>query len=154
VEYFLYQTLVGTWPISEDRLVAALDKSVHEMKDRTSWTHPDHEYDAAVSAFVRGVHGNTAFISDLEGVLERVVPAARLASLASTLLRLTAPGIPDVYQGSELWDERLVDPDNRASVDYESRGAILAGLAALSPAAAMTRLGEGVPKLLLIQRGL
>lgn len=154
VEYLLYQTLVGAWPIELDRLQAAMLKSIREQKERTAWTRPDEAYEAAVAQFVDGVHGNADFRADLEAFLEPLVPAARVTSLAGTLLRLTSPGVPDIYQGADLWDERLVDPDNRRPVDFEHRRALLAECAELGPEQALARTHDGLSKLWLIQRAL
>ena len=154
VEYLLYQTLVGAWPISLDRLQAAMEKSIHEMKERTAWTHPDGDYDDAVRAFVEGVVGNEPFIGDLETFLERLLPAARTASLATTLLRLASPGVPDIYQGSELWDERLVDPDNRRPVDFELRRQLLAMAAGTTVEQTLAATDSGLSKLFLLRAAL
>jgi (1->4)-alpha-D-glucan 1-alpha-D-glucosylmutase len=154
VEYFLYQTLVGAWPISLDRLQAAMEKSIHEMKERTAWTRPDAAYDDAVRAFVEGVIGNKAFTADLQTFLERLLPAARVASLATTLLRLTAPGVPDVYQGAELWDERLVDPDNRSPVDFDLRRRLLDEAKELTAEQALAGNDSGLSKLFLLRAAL
>ena len=154
VEYLLYQTLVGAWPIPLDRLQAAMRKSVRELKEQTAWMRPDDAYEQAVADFVAGVHGNAAFRTDLEAFLEPLLPAARAASLAGTLLRLTSPGVPDLYQGAELWDERLVDPDNRLPVDFGRRRRLLAAAATLGPEEAIAGMEEGMPKLWLIHRAL
>lgn len=154
VEHLLYQTLVGAWPIELERLQAAMLKSIREQKEQTAWIRPDDAYEAAVSQFVAGVHGNAAFRQDLEAFLEPLLPHARTSSLAGTLLRLTSPGIPDVYQGSELWDERLVDPDNRRPVDYEHRRGLMAKLEALTAEGARAQPADGLPKLWLIWRAL
>jgi (1->4)-alpha-D-glucan 1-alpha-D-glucosylmutase len=154
VEYFLYQTLVGAWPISLERVVSAMDKSIHEMKERTAWTRPDPGYDQAVRAFVESVVSNEPFVRDLETFLERLLPAARTASLATTLLRITSVGVPDIYQGSELWDERLVDPDNRRPVDFERRRALLATAASTTAEEALAETDSGLSKLFLLRAGL
>lgn len=154
VEYLLYQTLVGTWPIELERLQGAMLKAIREQKEQTAWMRPDDHYERAVAGFVAGVHGNAEFRTDLEAFLESLLPAARASSLAGTLLRLTSPGIPDIYQGAELWDERLVDPDNRRPVDFPVRRALMAEVGALSAKDVLGRTGEGMPKLWLIRRAL
>ena len=154
VEHLLYQTLVGAWPIELDRLQAAMLKSIREQKEQTAWIRPDEAYEAAVSDFVAGVHGSAAFRKDLEAFLEPLLPHARTSSLAGTLLRLTSPGVPDVYQGSELWDERLVDPDNRRPVDFEHRRSLMKTVGTLSATDAVARPADGLPKLWLIRRAL
>jgi (1->4)-alpha-D-glucan 1-alpha-D-glucosylmutase len=153
-EYFLYQTLVGAWPIDLPRLKVVMQKSIREQKQQTSWTRPDEAYEAAVVAFLEGVHGNREFRDDLEGFLVPLVAAARNSALAGTLLRLTAPGVPDTYQGAELWDERLVDPDNRSAVDFERRRALLDELEALTPEETLAHRETGTSKLSVLRRGL
>jgi (1->4)-alpha-D-glucan 1-alpha-D-glucosylmutase len=153
-EYLLYQTLVGAWPIDLERLQAVMQKSVREQKERTAWTRPDDAYEAALTTFVERVHGSAEFRADLEAFLQRLIPAARQSSLATVLLRLTSPGVPDVYQGAELWDERLVDPDNRRPVDYERRRRLLAEVDGLTVDEVLSRSTEGLPKLYLLRRAL
>ena len=129
-EYLLYQTLVGAWPIDPERLVAFMAKATREAKVHTSWTDPDPSYDEAVETFARGVLGDAGFVADLERFLaaHAIVARGRQSSLAQTALLLTCPGVPDLYQGSELWDLSLVDPDNRRAVDYDLRRRALAEL--------------------------
>ncbi|HWH36242.1 MAG TPA: malto-oligosyltrehalose synthase, partial [Candidatus Limnocylindrales bacterium] len=112
-EYFLYQTLVGAWPIDAERLTAYMEKAAREAKSHTSWTDPDPRYERALRRFIERCLADGAFIGSLESFLERLLPAARVSSLSQTLIKLTAPGVPDIYQGTELWDLSLVDPDNR-----------------------------------------
>jgi (1->4)-alpha-D-glucan 1-alpha-D-glucosylmutase len=125
-EYLLYQTLVGAWPLDEARALAYMEKATKEAKVHTSWTEPNAAYDDAVAAFVHGVYADPDFGIDLEGFVARLVEPGRVNSLAQTLVRLTAPGVPDTYQGTELWDLSLVDPDNRRPVDFDERRALLA----------------------------
>jgi len=87
----------------------------------TSWSAPDEAYEAALSAFATGALAEAAFIADVERFLVPVVSAAQVSSIAQTLLKLTVPGVPDIYQGTDLWDHSLVDPDNRRPVDFERR---------------------------------
>jgi (1->4)-alpha-D-glucan 1-alpha-D-glucosylmutase len=115
-EYLLYQTLVGTWPISEQRLLEYMLKAVREAKTHTSWTDPNEEYEAALAAFVKRCLGDAELVSRLEAFVAELTPHWHVTSLAQTLLRLTSPGAPDIYQGAELWDLSLVDPDNRRPV--------------------------------------
>jgi (1->4)-alpha-D-glucan 1-alpha-D-glucosylmutase len=139
-EYLLYQTLVGAWPLEikspEDltgsdfceRIVAYMTKAIREAKLETSWTAQNAEYEAGVEQFVRRVldpeRGRT-FLADLIAFQAQIAPAGALNGLAQTLLKLTAPGVPDTYQGTELWDLSLVDPDNRRPVDFELRAEFL-----------------------------
>jgi (1->4)-alpha-D-glucan 1-alpha-D-glucosylmutase len=157
LEYLLYQTLVGAWPISAERLVTYMEKAVREAKVHTSWLAPVPEYEHAVLRFAEAVVGDAAFVADLEEFLAPVVEAGWRTSLAMKLVCLTAPGVPDVYQGSELWDLSLVDPDNRRPVDFELRRRLLAELDALgerAAAVAWERRAEGLPKLLVVSRAL
>jgi (1->4)-alpha-D-glucan 1-alpha-D-glucosylmutase len=157
VEYLLYQTLVGAWPIGPERLLPFLEKAAREAKTHTSWLAPSAPYERAVRDFAAGVLASPEFVADLEAFLAAVVPAGRDNSLAMKLLCLTAPGVGDVYQGTELWDLSLVDPDNRRPVDFELRSRLLAELDALgdgAAAAALERCDEGLPKLLVVSRAL
>ncbi len=153
-EYLTYQTLVGTWPIEPDRLTAYLRKAMREAKVHTSWSAPDEAYEAALTSFVEGALGDRRFIADLEAFLVPIVAAGRVGSVAQTLLKLTAPGVPDIYQGTDLWDLSLVDPDNRRPVDFERRARILDLLTGATPEVALRELDEGWPKLWTIARTL
>jgi (1->4)-alpha-D-glucan 1-alpha-D-glucosylmutase len=151
-EYLLYQTLVGAWPLGADRAVAYMEKAAKEAKVHTSWVDPVPEYDAALRAFVEGVLADGAFVAELERFVEPLVEAGRVTSLAQVTLKLTGPGIPDLYQGTEVWDLSLVDPDNRRPVDYAERRELLAELAGAGPEPALAHAERGGPKLWLIQR--
>ena len=153
-EYLLYQTLVGAWPIDAARAGSFMRKAVREAKVHTSWTDPDAAYDDALDAFVAGLLADQVFVAELEAFLagHQIIERGRVNSLAQTTLLLTCPGVPDLYQGSELWDLSLVDPDNRRPVDYEARRRLLGALADGGPAAALARDDDGGPKLWLISR--
>jgi (1->4)-alpha-D-glucan 1-alpha-D-glucosylmutase len=159
-EYLLYQTLVGAWPITPERAAQFMEKAAREAKVHTSWTRIDAEYEEALRAFVGAVLDDAEFTADLAAFVAPLVAPGRINSLAQTLLKLTAPGVPDFYQGSELWDLSLVDPDNRRPVDYDLRRRLLAELKAGLIAAGITveeilaRADEGLPKLWLIHQGL
>src|SRR5262245_21012513 len=130
-EYLLYQTLVGVWPISAERLRRYALKAVHEAKVVTSWINPHPKYDDAVGAFVDAIlepRRSREFLRDLAPFVARVAWFGALNSLAQTLIKITVPGVPDFYQGSELWDSSLVDPDNRRPVDWALRERLLDGL--------------------------
>lgn len=127
-EYFLYQTLIGAWPIDADRLLAYMEKATREAKQKTNWTTPNPEFDDALKQFIERLLRSEVFLAELQDFVAKILPAARINSLAQTLIKYTAPGIPDTYQGSELWDLHLVDPDNRSPVDYELRRSLLAEL--------------------------
>ncbi|HVV45361.1 MAG TPA: hypothetical protein VHC72_09140, partial [Bryobacteraceae bacterium] len=153
-EYFLYQTLVGAWPISAERLNRYMEKVVREAKDRSSWLSPDQHYESALCHFCESILADKAFIADIESFLAPLLQPAQAASLALNLLKLTAPGIPDIYQGTEIWDLSLVDPDNRRTVDFEVRTRLLAEMDKLSPEQILARASEGFPKLWMIRRAL
>ena len=140
-EYLLYQSLVGAWPLSPERAVAYMEKAAKEAKVHTSWIDPDPSYDEALRRFTEAVLADPEFVADLERFVAGLVEPGRLTSLAQTTLKLTCPGMPDIYQGTELWDLSLVDPDNRRPVDYDLRRRVLGGADV-----------EGAEKLRLIQR--
>ena len=125
-EQLVWQSLVGAWPISADRAVAYLEKATREAKVHTSWTDPSPAYDEQVAAFVRAVLGNEELVSDLGAFVDRLASAWRTTVLAQKIVQLTMPGVPDTYQGCELVDLSLVDPDNRRPVDFAKRRALLA----------------------------
>jgi (1->4)-alpha-D-glucan 1-alpha-D-glucosylmutase len=153
-EYFLYQTLVGAWPIELERLQLYMEKATREAKRKTSWLAPHEPFEAATRRFVEAVLHDRAFLDDLENFVRPLVTPGRVNSLALTLLKLTSPGIPDFYQGSELWDLSLVDPDNRRPVDYAVRRRLLSELPRLTAQQAWGRQDEGLPKLWTVQHGL
>jgi (1->4)-alpha-D-glucan 1-alpha-D-glucosylmutase len=139
-EYLIYQTLVGTWPLGPlddqqrqtyvDRVVAYLDKALREAKIHTSWLNPYEEYDQAVAGFIRKIleKPESPFVQDLDAFARSIADAGFVNSLAQTLAKIAAPGVPDFYQGVEFWDFNLVDPDNRRPVDFEARREALAWL--------------------------
>lgn len=154
-EYFLYQTMIGAWPISCDRLVAYMAKASREAKQQTSWTQQNKEFDDALRGFIERILQSQDFIADLNQFVGRVVTAGRINSLAQTLMKFTAPGVPDTYQGSELWDLHLVDPDNRCPVDYEMRQSMLAELErGLDIEDILKSFDNGMPKLWVIYSAL
>lgn len=153
-EYFLYQTLVGAWPIELDRLRSHMEKALREAKVHTSWTRPDNEYEQRSFRFVESILGDQEFRSDLEQFLTPLVEHGRINSLAQTLVKITAPGVPDFYQGTDLWDLSLVDPDNRRQVDFELRRTLLKELETLQPGDVMERMDRGLPKLWVIKHAL
>jgi (1->4)-alpha-D-glucan 1-alpha-D-glucosylmutase len=139
--YLLYQTLVGSWPLAlgaddaeglaayAERIVAYMMKASREAKQRTSWTAPDEDYESGLERFVRRIldpQDGRAFLADLLPFHAQIALIGALNGLAQTLLKLTAPGVPDTYQGCELWDLSLVDPDNRRPVDFDLRRTMLA----------------------------
>ena len=153
-EYLLYQTLVGAWPIDSARLRLYMQKAVREAKRATSWTNPNEAWEKALDSFLDAMLANESFVRNLGEFVESLKPAAHVASLSQTLVKLTAPGIPDTYQGTDLWDLNLVDPDNRRPVDYARRAALLAELDGLTPEQILARSEEGLPKLWVIRQAL
>ncbi|CAM4396537.1 malto-oligosyltrehalose synthase [Deinococcus marmoris] len=123
--YTLLQTALGAYPLSgdlddfPDRLSAYMLKASREAKLRTSWAAPDEEYEAAMDRFVRGLLADSGFAGALRDLHTLISPYGAQNGLSATLARLTAPGVPDTYQGSEGWNQSLVDPDNRRPVDYQ-----------------------------------
>ncbi|MGI8808024.1 MAG: malto-oligosyltrehalose synthase [Acidimicrobiales bacterium] len=153
-EYLLYQALVGAHPLGADRALAFMEKASREAKEHTSWVAPDSAYDEALARFVRAVLADGAFTADLAAFTAPLVAAGRRTSLAQTLLKLTSPGVPDIYQGTELWDLSLVDPDNRRPVDYDARRRLLDKVAGASAAEVLDWEDEGAPKLWVTHRAL
>jgi (1->4)-alpha-D-glucan 1-alpha-D-glucosylmutase len=126
----IFQTLVGAWPIEEERLTAYLEKALREAKRNTSWVEQDAAYEQRVKRFAAELLRHRPFLDDFEPVAARVAEAGERAALGQLLLKLTVPGIPDTYQGDELQDLSLVDPDNRRPVDWDARRRLLAELRA------------------------
>jgi (1->4)-alpha-D-glucan 1-alpha-D-glucosylmutase len=137
-DYLLWQTLVGAWPIERERLETYMEKALREAKVNTSWIEPNERHERRVKEAIGRLYDG--FPDDFEPFAERVARAGREASLGQTLLKLTVPGVPDLYQGDELETLSLVDPDNRRPVDWELRRRLLAS--------------EEPSKLLLIRRTL
>jgi (1->4)-alpha-D-glucan 1-alpha-D-glucosylmutase len=144
-EYLLYQTLVGSWPCDEadtgaraayrERIAAYMRKAAREAKVHTSWLAPNADYEAALDAFVGallGDDGERLFLPDLRRECQAFAWFGQLTSVSATLLKLASPGVPDLYQGNELVDLSLVDPDNRRPVDFERRRACLAAIDAIA----------------------
>ncbi len=123
-----WQSLVGAWPITADRMAAYLDKAAKESKVRTTWVDHDEEFEAAVAAWPGQVLGGPV-ADDVAGFVARIAGFGWSNALGQKLVQLTAPGVPDVYQGTELWDLSLVDPDNRRPVDYDVRRGLLDAIA-------------------------
>lgn len=140
-EYLLYQTILGTWPLTPPRGSARKEyveriqqytcKAQREAKVRTSWIAPDEAYECATSDFIAAVlrdDPSNRFLEDFVRFAERIARQGLWNGLSQVLLKLTSPGVPDLYQGTELWDFSLVDPDNRRPIDYELRDRLLAEL--------------------------
>jgi (1->4)-alpha-D-glucan 1-alpha-D-glucosylmutase len=125
MEYLLYQTLVGAWPLSTERALAYVEKAAREAKIHTSWTDPDEDYETALEDFVRSILEDERFTRALESFVRPLIAPGRVNALSQQLIKLTSPGVPDIYQGTETWDHSLVDPDNRRPVDYDTRAELL-----------------------------
>ncbi|MFI0447787.1 malto-oligosyltrehalose synthase [Actinomadura sp. 6N118] len=128
LEYLLWQTLVGAWPVTEDRLAGFLTKAMREAKTRTSWVDGDPAYEDAVLAYAHRILADADLGKNVMDFVGRITPYARANSLGQKLVQLTMPGVPDVYQGCELIGLSLVDPDNRRPVDFGRRRARLTRL--------------------------
>jgi (1->4)-alpha-D-glucan 1-alpha-D-glucosylmutase len=140
-EYLLYQTLIGVWPLYKlnetehagftERIRSYMIKAIREAKLNTSWLNPNQLYESAVLDFVANVLRRTRtnlFLADFEQFQASTAHFGMFNSLSQTLLKITSPGVPDFYQGNEVWDLSLVDPDNRRPVNYDLRARLLAGL--------------------------
>ena len=149
-EYLLYQTLVGAHPLDEDRAIAYAIKAAREAKIYTSWISPNETYESALESFIKGILSDSGFRSELEAFVDPLIEPARIISLAQTLVKLTAVGVPDFYQGCELWDFSLVDPDNRRPVDYAFRRELLSEVIDQPFSKAWENQESGAPKLWLI----
>lgn len=131
-EYFFYQLLLGVWPddapdlpMLEARVTAAMLKSVREAGVNSRWIFGDAGYEDRIGALVRRALGSRAFVASFTGFLHHIRPEAEANSLIQAALKLTVPGVPDIYQGAEMWDRSLVDPDNRRPVDFRHRALLL-----------------------------
>jgi len=169
-EYLLYQTLLGVWPLDEPdgamleelrgRTKAYMEKAMREAQVSTSWTDPNEGYEEAVAGFVDGILSpDGTFLPAFLPFQRGVARTGALNGLGQTLLKMTSPGVPDVYQGNEIWDLSLVDPDNRRPVDFGRREKLLATLGTPNASRVSTLLEDGVwqdgrPKLHLIQKAL
>src|SRR6185437_104604 len=117
-EYLYYQTLIGAWPLPVERAQAYMLKAVREAKQKTTWTANNKDFEDALSSFIAGTLSHPPFLKELGQFVDKLKNSGRVNSLAQTLMKYTVPGVPDTYQGTELWDLSLVDPDNRRPVDY------------------------------------
>ena len=164
-EYLIYQTLLGAWPLGEwdaesredfkGRIQQYLTKALKEAKINSSWTEPNEEWEKAVSDFVEAVldeRRSGEFLADFVQFAEKIQAAGAMNSLTQTILKCTLPGVPDFYQGTELWDLSLVDPDNRRPVDYARRAELLREVKSSDPLDLMGDWKSGRMKLFLIQR--
>ncbi len=169
-EYLLYQTLLATWPLENsggavaqvdqryiERIQAYMAKALNEAKLNTSWIQPNDEWLDATKNFVAKIlepAPKNKFLPAFLPFAEQVARLGVINSLSQTLLKLTAPGVPDIYQGSELWNFSLVDPDNRRPVDYKLRAEMLSGLSDKTPQQLLQCWPDGSIKMLITQRTL
>ncbi len=164
-EYLLYQTLVGTWPMNlettdrdglaayAERLAAWQLKAVREAKRHSSWNAPDAAYEQGCRAFLDAVLDpakSSTFLQSLASFVDEIAPTGAVKGLSQTLLRLTCPGVPDLYQGTEYWDLSMVDPDNRRAVDFDARRESLGRATPLAELLANWR--DGAIKQRLVER--
>jgi (1->4)-alpha-D-glucan 1-alpha-D-glucosylmutase len=132
-----------------------MEKATKEAKARTSWTDPDPEFDKAVRTFVRSLLADDRFVQELSEFVAPLVEPGRVNSMAQALVKYTAPGVPDTYQGCELWDLSLVDPDNRRPVDFAARQSLLASLGdEPRPEDVLAQSDAGLPKLFVTRQAL
>ncbi len=151
----LWQAIVGAWPASRERLHAYAEKAAREASESTGWWDQDEAFEARMHALVDAAFDNAEASAILEALVAEVAPYGWSNSLSAKLLQLTAPGVPDVYQGSELWETSLVDPDNRRAVDFGARAEMLAGIDAGFEAGELPAVdASGAAKLLVTSRAL
>jgi (1->4)-alpha-D-glucan 1-alpha-D-glucosylmutase len=161
-EYLIYQTLLGTWPLHRlksdeyagytERIQNYMTKAIKEAKVNSSWIQPYEEWDNAVREFVARIldrEGNRGFFDTFDIVAQKIAQLGAMNSLSQTLLKLTLPGVPDIYQGNEIWDLSLVDPDNRRPVDYALRRDLLEKTRNAEPAELLQHWRDGRIKLFL-----
>jgi (1->4)-alpha-D-glucan 1-alpha-D-glucosylmutase len=158
-EVMLYQMIIGAWPTGQfdlreytERLAGWQLKALREAKLATDWTAPNLEYEDAARSFLYTIMADEGFVSDASAFARRIEPAGAVNGLAQTLLKLTVPGVPDIYQGAEFWDLSMVDPDNRRPVDFTRRFAALNADA--TPVALAACWRDGRVKQALIRRTL
>ncbi|MGF1597920.1 MAG: malto-oligosyltrehalose synthase [Acidimicrobiales bacterium] len=153
-QYLLYQTMVAAHPLDHDRLTAYALKALREAKEHSSWSRPDTDHERGVERFLEALSGDGRFRRELDELVMELDQAWAVTSLAHSLVSLTMPGVPDLYQGTELWDLSLVDPDNRRPVDFERRRTLLADMAGASFDDAWSARADGRAKLWLVGRAL
>jgi (1->4)-alpha-D-glucan 1-alpha-D-glucosylmutase len=169
MEWYFYQTLLGAWPMQlapadgkelralRQRVAAAMQKAAREAKLRTSWTRPDREYETALGSFIEqvlDVELSREFLADFTRVADPLLVGGALTSLTQALLKVIAPGVPDIYQGAELWDLSMVDPDNRRAVDFAGRRELLDRVGHTSPEDLVRDWRNGAIKMRVVADGL
>jgi (1->4)-alpha-D-glucan 1-alpha-D-glucosylmutase len=160
-QFLFYQTALGAYPLAHgpdesftNRLSEYMVKAAREAKRHTSWLAPDDAYEGALRNFVSGMLSDEAFLESLDAKACAIATYGASNGLAQTLLKVASPGVPDVYQGSETWDYRLVDPDNRAPVDYARLSAELASLGEHTVRELVASFRDGRVKLHVLSRAL
>lgn len=153
-EYLIFQTMVGAWPISIDRITEYMTKASRESKIFTSWIKPNEEYEKKQNQFIQNCYNNEYLIEEIKNLVSQIDRPGKINSLAQTLLKVTAPGIPDIYQGCDLWDYSLVDPDNRREVDYKLRSKLVEKISQASQEELNCLDETGLSKLFVIVRAL
>jgi (1->4)-alpha-D-glucan 1-alpha-D-glucosylmutase len=154
VELLVYQNLLSVWPIDRDRFRQFLEKASREAKTHTSWIAPNVEYEDALQAFGDALLTNEEFRRSFIRLQKRAAYHGFLNALAQVVLKITSPGVPDFYQGTELWDFSLVDPDNRRPVDYETRMKLLRQVREANPVELLRRWPDGRIKLYVTWKAL
>jgi (1->4)-alpha-D-glucan 1-alpha-D-glucosylmutase len=149
-EYLFYQALVGAWPLTKDRALSYMLKAAREAKEYTGWRQPVPEFEEALQSFVAGAMDDSVFMADVGQFVTPLLDLGWINSLAQTLVKLTATGVPDIYQGAELWDLNLTDPDNRRRVDFELRRQCLGEAKKLSSEEVWQKRASGLPKMWLV----
>ncbi|PKI90735.1 malto-oligosyltrehalose synthase [Actinomycetales bacterium SN12] len=153
LDSMLWQAAVGAWPISSERLLAYAQKAAREASESTAWQHPDAEFEKGLEAIAEAANGAAKPV--LERFVAEIIGYGRSNSLSAKVLQLTGPGVPDVYQGTELWDLSLVDPDNRRPVDFAQRERMLSELDAAVAEGSLPSIDDsGAAKLLVTSRAL
>jgi (1->4)-alpha-D-glucan 1-alpha-D-glucosylmutase len=132
-QYLIFQTLVGVWPATVERVQEYVQKALREAKRNTNWVDQNEEWEGAVSTFVRAIYEPGPLHSAIDAFVTRFAPIGERAAIGQLLLKLTTPGVPDIYQGDELWRLSMVDPDNRRPVDFDARRAALSALDSGAP---------------------
>lgn len=153
-EYKLLQNLVGAWPIEADRMKQYAEKAMREAKRFSSWHQPSEAYEGAVFQYLDRLYGDRELVEDIERFVASIRDAGFANSLNQVLLKTLAPGVPDVYQGTELWDFSLVDPDNRRPVDYALRRRALGELDQLTAAELWQTRADGRIKMFVLREAL
>jgi (1->4)-alpha-D-glucan 1-alpha-D-glucosylmutase len=151
--YFIFQTLLGAWPIESERMESYVEKALREAKRNTNWIDQNHEWEDAGKRFCAALYSHQVFLADFEPFAARVAAAAERIALGQIALKLTAPGIPDIYQGDELAFRALVDPDNRRPVDWQLREAMLRRMKGGGPSVCAYLRGEDVLVIVAVRSG-